>query len=89
MLKLRTLLANNEPEFPAGTIESLSLGGGIDLLPFSQNLMETQISAITSAVTKSWGPGSYIAVTDRGIDLALGIDSATENTSFHVVRGVW
>ncbi len=89
MLKLRTLLANNEPEFPAGTIESLSLGSGIDLLPFSQNLMETQISAITSAVTKSWGPGSYIAVTDRGIDLSLGIDSATEDTSFHVVRGVW
>lgn len=89
MAALRTLLSDNEPEFPAGTLESLSLGSGIDLLPFSRNLMETQLSAITSAVSKGWGPGTYIAITDRGIDVSLGMDDIRENSSFHVVRGIW
>ncbi|MDZ4659831.1 MAG: hypothetical protein SH868_19830 [Bythopirellula sp.] len=89
MLKLRTLLADNTPEFPAGTYESLSMGRGIDLLPFSQNLMETQLAAITSAVSQGWGPGTYIAVTDRGVDLSLGMNDINENSSFHVIRGVW
>ena len=89
MAALRTLLSANEPQFPAGTLESLSLGGGIDLLPFSRNLMETQIAAITSAVTKGWGPDTYIAITDEAVDLSLGIDDISENSSFHVVKGIW
>jgi hypothetical protein len=89
MSALRTLLSANEPQFPAGTYESLSLGGGIDLLPFSRNLMETQIAAITSAVSKGWGAGSYIAITDKAVDLSLGLDDIAENSSLHVVRGIW
>jgi hypothetical protein len=89
MSALRTLLAANEPQFPAGTYESLSLGTGVDLLPFSRNLMETQIAAITSAVSKGWGPGTYIAITDEAVDLSLGMDDIDENSSFHVVRGIW
>lgn len=89
MATLRTLIADNEPQFPAGTLESLSLGTGIDLLPFSRNLMETQIAAITSAVTKGWGPGTYIAITESAVDLSLGLDDIAEKSSFHVVRGIW
>jgi hypothetical protein len=89
MSALRTLLSANEPQFPAGTYESLSLGTGIGLLPFSRSLMETQIAAITSAVSKGWGPGTYIAITDKAVDLSLGLDDVAENSSFHVVRGIW
>jgi hypothetical protein len=89
MLKLRTLFSNNDPQFPPGTIESLALGSGIELMPFSQNLMETQLSAITSAATKGWGAGTYVAVTDRGVHVSLGIEDITEDSSFHVIRGVW
>jgi hypothetical protein len=89
MSVLRTLLSDNEPQFPAGTYESLTLGSGIDLLPFSRNLMETQIAAITSAVSKGWGAGTYIAITDKGVDLALGMDDIDESSSFHIVRGIW
>ncbi len=89
MLVLRPLLANNAPQFPVGTYETLPMYGGVGLMPFSQNLMETQLSAITSAVSKGWGPGSYIAITDRGMEISLGLDEITENSSFHVVRGVW
>jgi hypothetical protein len=89
MSALRTLLSDNEPQFPAGTLESLALGSGIDLLPFSRNLMETQISALTSAVSKGWGPGTYIAITDVAIDLSLGMSDIAEKSSFHVVRGLW
>jgi hypothetical protein len=89
MSALRSLLSDNEPQFPAGTLESLSLGTGIDLLPFSRNLMETQLAAITSAVSKGWGPGTYIAITDKAVDLSLGMDDIAEKSSFHVVRGIW
>ena len=89
MKSLRTLLSANEPQFPAGTYESLSLGSGIDILPFSRNLMETQIAAITSAVSKDWSAGTYIAVTDKAVDLSLGMDDVVENSSFHIVRGIW
>jgi hypothetical protein len=51
--------------------------------------METQIAAITSAVSKGWGAGTYIAITDKGVDLALGMDDIDESSSFHIVRGIW
>ena len=89
MLLLRNQLSDNAPEFPPGTMETLSMVGGIELLPFTRNLMETQLAAITSAVSKGWGPNTYFAITDRGIETSLGMDEITENSSFHLVRGTW
>jgi hypothetical protein len=86
---LRNLISDAAPQFPPGTMEALPMINGIELLPFSRNLMETHISAITGTVAKNWGPGSYTAITDRGVALSLGMDDISENSSFHIVRGIW
>jgi hypothetical protein len=89
MSLLRNLISDAAPQFPPGTMETLPMTGGIELLPFSRNLMETHISAITGTVAKNWGPGSYTAITDRGIAVSLGIKDIRENSSFHILRGIW
>jgi hypothetical protein len=86
---LRNFISDAAPQFPPGTMESLPMTSGIELLPFSRNLMETHISAITGTVAKNWGPGSFTAITDRGIAVSLGMDDIEENSSFHIVRGIW
>jgi hypothetical protein len=86
--KLRRLFADNYPEFPPGA-EPTSYGGMAYSELLSKNLMETQLEAINSPVVRRWLDGSYIAVTDRGIDVDLGIDGVDEQGSFHVVRGTW
>lgn len=89
MALLRSIISDAAPQFPPGTMESLPMTSGIELLPFSRNLMETHISSITGTVAKNWGPGSYTAITDRGIAMSLGMNDISENSSFHIVRGVW
>lgn len=89
MTSLRKMFSDNAPQFPPGTVESLSSGENILAFPFSLNLMEAQLSAISSAATPSWGTRTFIAVTDRGVDLSLGMEDLPESASFHVVRGEW
>ncbi len=89
MMQLRSQFSENEPQFPPGTMESLTVEGNIRSFPFSQNLMETQLSAISSAVFQGWSPRTFIAVTDHGMDLSLGLEEISESASFHVVRGQW
>jgi hypothetical protein len=84
--KLRTLFSDNHPEFPPGA-DDVRYGGYYGPV-LSQNLMEAQLEAINSPVVRSWSPRTYIAVTDRGIELELGVEAA-EEASFHVVRGTW
>jgi hypothetical protein len=86
--KMRRLFADNYPEFPAGA-DPTTYGGMAYSELLSKNLMETQIEAINSPVVRGWIDGCYIAVTDRGIDVDLGMEGADEDGSFHVVRGTW
>ena len=91
IMAIRTLLAAHEPEFPAGAEMAsrprYSRGYNRELL--SQNLMETELSAITSPVIEGWGRRGYVAITSAGIELELGLDSAVEKDSCHVIRGSW
>ena len=81
--QLRELFTDNEPSFPiGGEIDSRMTSARLD-----QNLMEGQLGATVSPVSRSLGPGRYVAVTDRGIDLDLGVEGAAEKASFHVVQG--
>jgi hypothetical protein len=87
--RLRDVFTDNFPEFPPGA-QPLSYGRGSYYgVTLSQNLAESQLEAINSPVVQAWTNGSYIAVTDRGIELELGIDDVTEEASFHVIRGAW
>ncbi|TWU22823.1 hypothetical protein [Bythopirellula polymerisocia] len=87
--KLRKLFSDQLPQFPAGTVESLTASEDILSYPLPQNLMETQLAAISSAVSPGWSPRSYVAITDRGMDLSLGLEDISEVGSFHVIRGDW
>ncbi|QEG35518.1 hypothetical protein [Bythopirellula goksoeyrii] len=89
MMQLRKLFSDNEPQFPPGTAESISVDGNIVSLPLAQNLMETQIAAISSAISQGWNPRTFVAITEHGMDLSLGLADVTEDASFHVVRGKW
>lgn len=87
---LRLLLTENLPELPPGYVESSGYRRGNDYgNPMSESLMELQIEAINSPTTSGWGNGSYLAVTEEGIELPLGLENAIETSSFHLVRGSW
>ncbi len=86
--KLRRLFLDHFPEYPPGA-ESLNFGGGYYGPALSNNLMEAQLEAINAPVVNAWENGGYIAVTDRGVELDVGLDDADEESSFHVIRGKW
>jgi hypothetical protein len=86
--KLRRLFLDNYPEFPPGA-DGSRYGSGFYGPSLSKNLMDSQLDAINSPVVRGWANGGYIAVTDHGVDLDLGVDDAVEEASFHVIRGTW
>jgi hypothetical protein len=83
---IRQLFSDNYPEYPPGAEPGQS---GYSSVIFSRNVLETQIEAVNSPVVRGWTNGSYIAVTSAGIELELGIEGAAEESSFHVLRGLW
>jgi hypothetical protein len=85
--RIRQLFSDNYPEFPPGAeISSYGSYAGIVL---SRGMLESQIEAINSPVVQRWTNGSYIAITDRAIELEFGVDDVSEEASFHVLRGLW
>ena len=84
---IRQLFSDNYPEFPPGA-ETSSYGGYPDIV-LSRGMLEAQIEAINSPIVQRWTNGSYIAVTDRAIELEFGVDDVSEEASFHVLRGLW
>ena len=85
--RLRDLFASHLPEFPPGSeISSSALYYGYGL---SRNLMEAQFDAINSPLLERWNNGSYLAATDRGVEVDLGLENVTEEGSFHFLRGTW
>jgi hypothetical protein len=87
MTTMRALLAEHEPQFPAGAEVVSRRRYSREKL--SQNLMETELAALTSPVVQEWGSRSYVAITAQGVELNLGLEYATEQDSCHVIRGSW
>jgi hypothetical protein len=85
---IRQLFADNYPEFPPGAEPSV-YGSGYSGWAMSQGLLEANLEAINSPMVERWIDGSYIAVTERGVELDLGLADVREEASFHVVRGLW
>ncbi len=88
--RLRQLFSDRLPEFPPGATHSYRYGYGMPSgYLLSTNLMESQLAAINSPVIEKWIDGSYLAVTDRGVEVDLGLDDVAEEASFHVIQGRW
>jgi hypothetical protein len=87
-IKLRRLFLDHYPEFPAGAMPTQYNYNEYGAV-LAKNLMEAQLDAMNSPVVRGWVDGGYIAVTDHGVDLDLGVDDAVEEASFHVIRGTW
>lgn len=85
---LRRVFTDNYPEYPPGA-EEPAYGSLYYETMLSQNILDTQLEAMYSPVVEAWTNGSYIAVTERGVEIEYGVDSVAEESSFHVVRGVW
>jgi hypothetical protein len=47
------------------------------------------LEAIYSPVVDRWANGSYIAITERGIEVDYGVEDVIESDSLHVVCGTW
>jgi hypothetical protein len=86
--KIRQLFADNYPEYPPGAEPSV-YGSSYSGWAMSQGLLEANLEAINSPLVERWIDGSYIAVTERGVELELGLADVREEASFHVVRGLW
>jgi hypothetical protein len=86
--KIRQLFADNYPEFPPGA-EPSPYSGGYAGSTMSYGLLEANLEAINSPLVERWIDGSYIAVTEQGVELDLGLENIREEASFHVVRGLW
>jgi hypothetical protein len=86
--KIRKLFADSYPEYPPGAEPSV-YSGGYSASTMSQGLLEANLEAINSPMVERWIDGSYIAVTERGVELDLGLADVREESSFHVVRGLW
>lgn len=84
---MRRTFSANFPEFPPGGEESWY--GSYYGNKLSQNLMETRIEALNSPMVQGWGDGSYVAITDRGAEVDLGLENVREEQSFHVIEGSW
>ncbi len=93
--KLRKLISENEPQMPVDADFGLgNFNGPVDWSPYGtvsmqSSLMETQLRTLVLSGNKTWGPGSYIAITAQGVCLSLGLDEAREEASFHAIRGTW
>ena len=87
IMAIRTLLSSQEPEFPAGV--EIVTSRSYNRRTLSQNLMETELAALTSPLIDGWGDRSYVAITSAGVELDLGLDYANEQNSCHVIRGTW
>ncbi|MCA9237668.1 MAG: hypothetical protein KDA44_19480 [Planctomycetales bacterium] len=91
-MKLRGVFADHEPTYPAGGDPT---GGAPSYYAYagqlSTGLLEVQLAAMIEPTIHELGNCTYIAVTDRGMNLDLGRPAGeiTEEASFHVVRGTW
>jgi len=56
---------------------------------FSQGVLERHLRLQSSTGLKSLAPGSYLAVTQQGVDVPLGYQRLREEASFHLVHGTW
>ncbi len=86
---IRKLLTENLPQLPVGFVSKKRLYNSDYGVSMTESLMELHFEAIVSPVATGWGNGTYVAVTATGIEVPLGVDGATESSSFHVVRGTW
>jgi hypothetical protein len=90
---MRRLFTDNLPQFPSDydAQNSSTSYGSYSMYEhgLSHNLMEAELAAINSALVDSWGDGSYIAFTKTAVETAVGVEGATEEASFHVIRGTW
>lgn len=90
---LRTSISDNELAYPVGAAPDRRnrwhYGGYAGTL--ESNLLEAQLRAITAPMTRELGDRSYVAITRRGVEVALGRPEGeiAEEASFHVVRGSW
>lgn len=84
---MRRTFSDNFPTFPPGAEESWY--GNYYGNKLSQNLMESRLEAINSPMVEGWGDGSYMAITDRGAEVDLGLENVREEQSFHVIEGSW
>ncbi|MEX2169231.1 MAG: hypothetical protein WD851_07965 [Pirellulales bacterium] len=59
----------------------------------NSNLLEKRLEGLTEAsggaTSNGFRPRSYLALTNFAVDTPLGLDSAEEAASFHVVEGRW
>jgi hypothetical protein len=89
---IRRLFTENLPEFPGDYVAQSSgmyYSQSMYELGLSHNLMEAELAAVNSALVDSWPDGSYIAFTATGVEVAIGVEGAAEEASFHVIRGSW
>ena len=86
---LRNILTEHLPQLPAGYVQNKRSYNNDYNVSMTDSLMELQFEAMVSPVATGWGNGTYLAITAKGIEVPLGIDGATESSSFHVVRGTW
>jgi hypothetical protein len=67
-------------------------GMGEQFMELSDNLLQEAIAAWTSAQPQAgnaWEGRTYVAVTETGPEIALGVEGAKEEGSFHVILGNW
>jgi hypothetical protein len=48
-----------------------------------------EVRALVGAEVASLEPGSYVAVVDQSPEVVLGVASARQEASYHVVLGKW
>ena len=96
MADIRELFTDSEPQFPVGgdlmstsARNSLAALGAGSRSSFSTSLMETHLAAIMSPSSGEWAKRSYVAITQQGIAVELGLENIDQQDSFHVVRGSW
>jgi hypothetical protein len=53
------------------------------------NEMLDELAGLSTQPALNLPPRSYLAVTETGIEVAIGMDGAEEDASFHVVVGQW
>ncbi|MFC1596945.1 hypothetical protein ACFL5Q_03260, partial [Planctomycetota bacterium] len=100
---LEQTFRESEPSFPVGMDRGGQIGsygwssyrnrwrgryGQVDIPDPSQKtgLLETSLAAVR---TRPLEPGSYLAVVDGSPEVVLGVASAREEASLHVILGKW
>lgn len=87
--KLRRFLVENQPQLPAGFDARNNRRRNQFGAATSTSLMELQFEAIVSPLASGWGERAFVAITETGIEVPLGVEGVTESGSFHLVRGIW